>query len=95
MRKITKEACDALMGGRDFKKANMSVLDGCMYLHGNKIAKIVVDENGLPHLWVTTAGWTSNTTKERLNGLPGVHVTQKDFRFYLNGKMWNGEWTEV
>lgn len=38
MRQITKEAVDAFMEGRRYKKSNMEVRDNCMYLHGNKIA---------------------------------------------------------
>ena len=40
-------------------------------------------------------GWSSNTTKERLNGLTGVNIWQKDFVWYLNGEEWNGEWIRI
>lgn len=43
------------------------------------------------NLWITAAGWRTNTTKERLNGLNGVNIYQKDFQWYLNGEAWNGE----
>jgi hypothetical protein len=32
----------------------------------------------------------TTTTKERLNGLNGVNIHQKDFQWYLNGEAWNG-----
>jgi len=44
---------------------------------------------------ITNAGWQSNTTKERLNGLSGVSIYQKNFQWFLNGKPWNGDWITV
>jgi hypothetical protein len=55
-------------------------------LHGNKIAALEADGK----MWVSSAGWRSNTTKERLNGLPGVRVNQKNYQWYLNGQPWDG-----
>jgi hypothetical protein len=46
-------------------------------------------------LSISNAGWASNTTKERLNGLPNVRVQQKNWNWFLNGVEWNGEWTRV
>ena len=46
-------------------------------------------------LSISNAGWQSNTTKERLNGLPNVGIYQKNWQWYLNGNEWNGEWTRV
>jgi len=60
-------------------------------LHGNTIATI--DEMNM--LSISNAGWESNTTKERLNGLPNVRINQKKFQWYLNGNEWNGEWTRI
>ena len=95
MRKITKESVNAFLTGKTFNKSNMSVVkDGETFrlkLHGNTIA--VIDELGV--LSVTNAGWASNTTKERLNGIPGVRVHQRNWNWYLNGVEWNGEWTRV
>jgi hypothetical protein len=60
-------------------------------LHGNVIATI--DEFNM--LSISNAGWASNTTKERLNGLPNVRIHQKNWTWYLNGNEWSGEWTRV
>jgi hypothetical protein len=60
-------------------------------LHGNTIA--VIDELGV--LSVTNAGWASNTTKERLNGIPGVRVHQRNWNWYLNGTEWDGAWKRI
>ena len=95
MRKITKEAVSKFLNKETFSKSNMSVVkDGesvRLKLHGNTIA--IIDELGV--LSVSNAGWASNTTKERLNGIPGVRVNQKNWNWYLNGQEWNGEWTRV
>ena len=95
MRKITQEAVDKFLSREPFKKSNMQV-DECfgqfrLKLHGNTIA--VLDEFNM--LSVSNAGWASNTTRERLNGLPHVRIHQRKFQWYLNGNEWNGEWTRV
>lgn len=61
-------------------------------LHGNVIAE---RKAGTLDLRITNAGWQSNTTKERLNGLPGVSINQKAGQWYLNGEKWDGDWTDV
>lgn len=81
---------EAFMGGRNLKVGNTRSFDGAIYLHDNKIAEYRADG-----LWITNAGWMSNTTKERLNGLPFVQINQCDFRWYLNGVRWDGEWINV
>jgi hypothetical protein len=95
MRKITSEAVDKFLSRTPFKKSNMEVdtfySTYRLKLHGNVIA--VLDEFNM--LSVSNAGWASNTTRERLNGLPHVHVKQKNWQWYLNGNEWNGEWTRV
>lgn len=91
MRKITKEIVSAFMN-HETKKIGNSRTDGMtLYLHDNAIAKW--DAEG--RLWVTNAGWWSTTTKERLNGLPGVMLCQKKFTWYLNEEPWNGDWTII
>jgi len=96
MRKITREAVAAFMGGYDFRSSNTEVLVSedtgavTLFLHGNAIARR--DSNGLR---VSNGGWSSNTTKERLNGIPGVSVAQRNFEWFLNGRPWDGSWTLV
>ena len=95
MRKITKEAVDKFLSKTPFRKSNMSVEEiGGVYklkLHGNTIATI--DELGV--LSVSNAGWATNTTKERLNGIPGVRVHQKNWNWFLNGVEWDGSWKRI
>ena len=94
-RKITNESVDKFLSREPFKKSNMEV-DQCygqfrLKLHGNTIA--VLDELGV--LSVSNAGWASNTTKERLNGIPGVRVHQKNWTWFLNGQEWDGGWKRI
>ena len=95
MRKITYESCRAFYNATDFKKNNTKVVrinevSAEMYLHGNLIA--YSDPEGI---YISNAGWPTNTTKERLNGFDGVHIHQKDFQWYLNGEEWNGGWVRI
>jgi len=94
MRKITKESVSAFNYNEDFRKANMRVENtlrtSSMFLHNNLIAH--KDENGL---YITNAKWQSNTTKERLNGLNGVSIQQKNFVWYLNDREWSGKFAHV
>ena len=94
-RKITQEAISAFLSGRTFSKSNMKVVEEYgiwrLKLHNNTIATI--DTMGV--LSISNAGWSSNTTKERLNGLPGVHIKQKSWSWYLNDQLWDGTWKRI
>lgn len=87
MRKITKEAVDALLSGVNYKNSNTEVRNNAMYLHGNKIAWF--DRN--KQLWISNCGWKSTTTKERLNALPNVNIIQRNYTWFLNGVDWDGK----
>jgi hypothetical protein len=95
MRKITQDAIRAFRNRQTFKRGNTEVKvfdnSAAIYLHGNMLAEYVADGG----LWINDGGWQSNTTKERLNGLPNVSIQQKNFQWYLNGEAWNGDWTLV
>lgn len=99
MRKITTQAINAFMMAKPFKMANTEVVINenssggtitQLFLHDNLIA-----ESSDTGLKITNAGWQSNTTKERLNAIPGVCISQKKGKWYLNGVYWNGEWTTI
>jgi hypothetical protein len=98
MRKVTKEAVSAFNQKRNKSIGNTSVIVNesvgivGLYLHGNLIAERHIETDAIR---ITNAGWFSPTTKERLNGLPGVSVAQKDGNWYLNGELWNGEWKQI
>lgn len=95
MRKITKDAADAFHAGLKFRHGSteVKVEDNVvrMYLFGNLIAQktplaTTISDGGYGQ---------SATTKERLNGLNNVRIVQKKGRWYLNGKIWDGENTII
>ena len=96
MRKITSESIRAFLDGKPFKKANMEVQVSdkhdikFLMLHGHTIA---IMEKG--KLRISACGWLTNTTKERLNGLPDVHIQQKKGLWYLNDKYWDGKLIKI
>lgn len=64
-------------------------------LFGNLIAKIRPNS-----LDITHAGWRTVTTKARLNSVlwatnSNYFIRQNTWDWYLNGKIWNGEWTKI
>jgi len=97
MRKITQQAVRAFYANEVFNSANTKVTTSgqgnvtCLWLHNSIIARI---DNGL--ISINPQGYTTNTTKERLNGLNNVNIYQKDFSWYLNGNVMDvNNWTEV
>jgi hypothetical protein len=97
MRQITQESVEAFISSTPFNKSNMSVQVEpnvtILSLFGNEIAYRY--NNPERTLTITNCGWKSNTTKERLNALPNVNICQSNGVWYLNGKEWNGELTDV
>ena len=98
-RKISVEAADALMKGREYKKSNTEVVqigdtDFLLVLHGNQIAEYDTSDGSL---YVSDGGYTpmSPTTKDRLNALPGVEVHTSQKQLYLNGQRWSGKWEQM
>jgi len=90
MRMSTAEATTAFWNYRKYHNGNTSVHVGddgaILMLHGHVIA--IKNYDGT--LQVTHAGWPTMTTKERLNGLPGVGIHQEAGIWYLNGEEWDG-----
>lgn len=91
MRQVTKQIVIAFLKGKTKKVGNTYTNGEAIWLHRNKIA-----EKRGGELWISNAGWASNTTKERLNGLlattSNAYITQRNFQWYLNGHAWNGQW---
>lgn len=104
MRKITQDAVAAFLSGDEFSRDNTRVEvrpfklasepSVILVLHNNPIAAYV-ESAGVATLQVCDGNHQTNTTKERLNGLPGVRVHQKAGQWYLNGVAWDGYWTHV
>ena len=97
MRKITKESVQAFMNAQKFKKSNMEVVVlpnvTILKLYGNEIAYSYNDPERT--LSITNCGYFTATTKDRLNGLDGVSIYQKQGQWYLNGEEWEGELTDI
>lgn len=94
MKSITQKAVSAFKEGRNFKQSNTKVevlgKTRYLYLFDNLIA--IMNDTGLS---ISNCGWFSNTTKERLNGLPSVSIYQRKGKWYLNGREWNGTMVNV
>ena len=95
MRKITQHSIQAFLNGETFNKGNTIVIIDAdtwiLLLHGNVIARI--DNYGLA---INPQGYTTNTTKERLNGLPRVSISQRKSVWYNNGiELDCNNWTYV
>ncbi|MEI8100154.1 MAG: hypothetical protein WCH09_01180 [Bacteroidota bacterium] len=97
MRKVSREVISAFLAGKSKKVGNTYSNGNCLYLHGNQIASNV---NGAIRIF--DGGWSSNTTKERLNALLQLMkyeryemvadcVFQKNFQWFLQYN--NGEKT--
>lgn len=103
-RKITTDAVEAFVNGQEYSRSNTRVEvrpfqreahdSVILLLYGNPIARYT-RTGGLSTLQVCDGNHQTNTTKERLNGLPGVRVHQKAGQRYLNGVKWDGYWTKI
>jgi len=97
MRKITADAINAFINAKAFKRTNTEVIVEpnvtILILHGNPIAYKYNDPKGT--LSITNRGYFTATTKERLNGIPGVRIQQKNWNWYLNSKLWDGSLVDV
>jgi hypothetical protein len=95
MRKVTAQSIESFTNNVSFKSQNMKIEvrnnETFMYLHNNMIAH-KYDNNS--KLFISTCGWESNTTKERLNGLLYHYnlprISQKSFVWYLGDNEFKG-----
>jgi hypothetical protein len=96
MRKITNEAINAFNSRKNFKSGNTAVIvtdkRTILSLHNNEIAIL---DNITNVLTVSTCGWNTPTTKERLNGLNNVSIYTKKGQMYLNGEEWDGKTKQI
>ena len=97
MRQITKDSINAFINAKEFKRDNtqVEVLPNItvLYLHDNAIAYRYNDPERT--LTISNCGWFTPTTKERLNALPNVNIYQRNFKWFLNGKEWDGEKIDI
>jgi hypothetical protein len=86
MRKITKELRQAWLRQEAWRKSNTETDGLKVWLHGNCIAKRDPETGRVLY---SLAGWPTNTTKERLNGIlpAGWYISQINHRQVLLGPM--------
>ena len=93
MRLLEKKMVSAFNGMYNWNGNNTSVVsdgkESRVYLHGNLIA---INKDGKKSF--SNAGWFSNTTKSRLNAL-GLGVCQKNYKWFVKGQEWKGEFMSV
>lgn len=90
MKSITKKAHEAFMKRKAFNESNteVKITDGLpsLYLFGNKIAEMESDGD----IFISSCGWFSNTTRERLNAFIKIRLTKG--QFIINEKFaWDGK----
>ena len=99
MRKIERQMNFAISNKSDWSSSNTQVSynenTNCssVYLHGHNIATVDHSTNAVK---VSSCGWTTNTTKSRLNAILnevkfGCSVFQKNFIWFISFK---GETTD-
>lgn len=96
MKAITREMIQAIKDGKNFRKDNtvVEIRDNVayVYLFGNNIAQISSKD-----IFISTCGWETKTTMERLNGILGAYglgrINQSKFVWYINGEELNGRKT--
>ncbi len=97
MRTITENAIEKFLNAETFKSSNttVEVLPNVtiLKLFKNPIAYLYNDPERT--LSITNCGYKTATTKERLNGLPNVSITQKNGEWFLNGVKWDGNLIDI
>lgn len=96
-RVITEKAIEKFLNAETFKSSNtqVEVLPNVtiLKLFGNAIAYQYNDPERT--LSITNCGWKSDTTRERLNGIPKVRISQVKGTWFLNGNEWDGKLIDV
>jgi hypothetical protein len=90
MKHITRKIARAFHNRQALKTYNTMTDGTILWLNGNKIAQW--EQDGI---WITTAGFNTPTTIERLNGLLGVGIYSSRGSLLLNGHPWDGSWVNV
>ena len=94
MRQITMRAFQAFKSNTDWHLDNTQVTADPdrtrLFLHGNCIAR-KCRKSGIVE--ITTSGWNTPTTKERLKPFAGVHTIKHEL--HMEGLPWTGDWTVI
>lgn len=101
MRVVTQRVVKAWLAGKWLTLGNTRTDGKAIYLHGNCIARRMEDGQ----VQITTSGWNTLTTRERLNGVlqslglryTGVFNRKGDLRYGTHDMHfpWDGEWMTV
>tara|TARA_R110002020_G_C16023744_1_gene752190 strand:+ start:183 stop:494 length:312 start_codon:yes stop_codon:yes gene_type:complete len=97
MRKITETIANAFAQGNKMTVGNTATAHGEVLLHGN----CIVDTDPWGNITMSLAGWNTQTTRERLNGIAEVlgldaRFTKKGDWAYLNDRpVQNNLWYPV
>lgn len=96
-RKITNAAIYNFISANKWQSGNTQVVVlpnvTVLKLFGNEIAFRYNDSENT--VSISNCGYQTVTTKERLNGIPGVRINQKKGIWYLNDKEWDGSLTDI
>jgi hypothetical protein len=89
---VSRLAAAALQAGKKYSNGKNTKVDSTgLYLFGNHIAR----DAGEGHVAISNRGWFTLTTKDRLNALCNVGISQRKGKWYLNGFEWDGSWVIV
>lgn len=90
---LTFEGANQFLGTRDGRKIkNNTYLQRrgddaiAVMLHSTDV--VTYERNG--RVTIKTGGWSTNTTRDRINGFSPVGVSRMNFEDYVNGKVWDG-----
>lgn len=98
MRKITEQAIEAVYNKSNFKRSNTVVF----YSDAQETSYLTLFDNTIAiyshfndSLQISSCGWKTATTKERLNGLKNVSIRKTKGEWFLNDKNWDGSLTTI
>lgn len=101
MRKVTRQIAEAFEARKSRTVGNTTTDGETVWLHGNPIVRRNEnEEGGVENIEVSMAGWPTNTTRERINGIldylgSSVGVWQDDHEQYIGRRRWDDDVREV
>jgi hypothetical protein len=91
VRKVTSSIVRAWQQGKSKTVSNTHTDGESIWLWGNKIVRTLASGE----VQVSTSGWNTLTTRERLNGICGQRVTQCRGQLFMGSEPWDGSWITV
>lgn len=89
--KIAERVVKAWLERRRLTASNTWTDGHAIVLYNTTIAKRELDGS----IWITVGNENTQTTRDRLNAIPGVAVCQDRGKLFLNMCEWDGEWTKI